>query len=420
MDRYDVYKESGISWIGAIPANWNVVGLSQLGAQRKQKNVDGSTTNVLSLSYGKIKRRVLDNSGLLPESFNTYNVIQPGDVVLRLTDLQNDQNSLRVGQSDEAGIITSAYCTLKPKCYSRYLYYLLASFDYKKGFYGLAGGVRQSLTFETIRSLKFILPSEKEQEIICSYLDGFVINIDNLLRPLEQSITLLREYRQSIITEAVTHGLDPNAPMIPSGKAWIGETPQSWKVMPWKYIAKVEANLVSPEDYKELPQVAPANIEKNTGKLTGVQNAFDAGVESDNHLFRKGAILYSKVRPALNKVAIAPFDGLCSADMYPISTDQNVKWLVYYMLSATFTEQVSVSTNRVKMPKLNKEELGKMDVVLPPKEDQDAVVNYLDTKTAEIDALIASKERQVELLREYRKSIIFEAVTGKFKVPGLE
>ena len=258
------------------------------------------------------------------------------------------------------------------------------------------------------------------QAAIATFLDNKVKLIDSIVEEASKAIVLLHEYRQSIITEAVTHGLDPNAPMIPSGKAWIGETPQSWKVMPWKYIAKVEANLVSPEDYKDLPQVAPANIEKNTGKLTGVQNAFDAGVESDNHLFRKGAILYSKVRPALNKVAIAPFDGLCSADMYPISTDQNVKWLVYYMLSATFTEQVSVSTNRVKMPKLNKEELGKMDVVLPPKEDQDAVVNYLDTKTAEIDALIASKERQVELLREYRKSIIFEAVTGKFKVPGLE
>ena len=109
MQRYEAYKDSGVEWIGEIPEGWEVVNLSALATQRKRKNIGSIEGNVLSLSYGRIKRRIIDNSGLLPESFETYNVIEPGDIVLRLTDLQNDQVSLRVGRSDERGIITSAY-----------------------------------------------------------------------------------------------------------------------------------------------------------------------------------------------------------------------------------------------------------------------------------------------------------------------
>ncbi len=109
----------------------------------------------------------------------------------------------------------------------------------------------------------------------------------------------------------------------------------------------------------------------------------EAGVESDNHLFHEGDILYSKVRPALNKVTIATFDGMCSADMYPIQTSFNHCWLKYYMLSDTFMKQVIVSTDRVKMPKLNKEELGRFKVVLPGNNEQRAIATYLDERTAE-------------------------------------
>lgn len=431
MDRYDVYKESGISWIGAIPANWNVVGLSQLGAQRKQKNVDGSTTNVLSLSYGKIKRRVLDNSGLLPESFNTYNVIQPGDVVLRLTDLQNDQNSLRVGQSDEAGIITSAYCTLKPKCYSRYLYYLLASFDYKKGFYGLAGGVRQSLTFETIRSLKFILPSEKEQEIICSYLDGFVINIDNLLRPLEQSITLLREYRQSIITEAVTHGLETNASMKPSGVEWIERVPESWQVNSIRGVTSLITNgYVGPT--RDLFHNSGVRYIQSLhivdGKLNFDKHPYYVSEKwSRSHarsLLKEGDVLVVQTGAIGNCAYVTKEYEGCNCHaliiLRPDEEEISGKYLYYYLTSHVGREKMLITRTGTTHPHLNSTKVQFVQVVIPPICEQYEIVEYLDAKTAEIDTLIASKERQVELLREYRKSIISEAVTGKFKVPGLE
>ena len=231
MERYESYKGSGVEWIGEIPEHWKLVNLGAIVSRRKKLNSELKEQNVLSLSYGCIKRKLVDNTGLLPASFETYNVIDAGDIVLRLTDLQNDQRSLRVGLAMERGIITSAYVTLRPlHVKPKYFFYVLASFDYWKGFYGLAGGVRQSLTFDGIKSLRFPLASSKEQQAISEYLDRKTSEIDSLIQKTEMSIELLQEYRKSVISEAVTKGLDPNVPMKDSGVEWIGEIPKDWHI----------------------------------------------------------------------------------------------------------------------------------------------------------------------------------------------
>lgn len=145
--QYTDMKDSGIKWIGSVPSHWHLHTLYQLVTQVKNKNSNLREKNLLSLSYGKIKRKDINtNDGLLPASFDGYNIIEASDIVLRLTDLQNDHTSLRVGQATERGIITSAYTTLRPinPAHSRYLYYLLHAFDLKKGFYGMGSGVRQA------------------------------------------------------------------------------------------------------------------------------------------------------------------------------------------------------------------------------------------------------------------------------------
>ena len=145
----------------------------------------------------------------------------------------------------------------------------------------------------------------------------------------------------------------------------------------------------------------------------------EAGIISGNHLFYKGQILYSKIRPNLNKVIIAPFDGLCSADMYPIESNQMTKFILYMMLSDYFVEQVSIVIHdRVKMPKINQDELGEIRVVIPIPRDQIDIVRYLDEKCSEIDAIITEKKEQLEVLDEYKKSLIYEYVTGKKEVPA--
>lgn len=187
-------KDSGIEWIGEIPSEWKVHMLSQIFYQHKCKNKDLQENNLLSLSYGKIKRKNIDVAGgLLPESFDNYNIIDVNDIVLRLTDLQNDHKSLRVGIVKEKGIITSAYITLRSKenIETDYFYYYLHTFDIHKGFYGMGCGVRQSLNFDELKKLKILYPSTKEQKSIVKFLDNKCAEIDNLILQKEKLITNL-------------------------------------------------------------------------------------------------------------------------------------------------------------------------------------------------------------------------------------
>lgn len=200
-------KDSGIPWIGEIPKDWIVNTVFQLFTPVKCKNENMLEHNLLSLSYGKLKRKNINiSSGLLPENFESYNIIEPNDIILRLTDLQNDHKSLRVGLADEKGIITSAYVTLRnrTKNLSKYLYYYLHSFDIAKGFYGMEAGVRQGLNWDGLKWLKITIPEVNEQQEIVNFLDKKCEEIDDLINKKEQLIMEFETYKKSLIYEYVT------------------------------------------------------------------------------------------------------------------------------------------------------------------------------------------------------------------------
>lgn len=200
-------KDSGIEWIGEIPSHWNINALNQIFYQVKCKNTDLSEQNLLSLSYGKIIRKNINtNEGLLPDNFSGYNIIEGNDIVLRLTDLQNDHTSLRVGLSRERGIITSAYITLRNRSMSiaDYLYYYLHSFDIYKGFYGMGSGVRQGLTYDGIKYMKILIPPIEEQKEIVSFLNNKVEVIEDFISSKIKLIEKLESYKKSLIYECVT------------------------------------------------------------------------------------------------------------------------------------------------------------------------------------------------------------------------
>ena len=200
-------KNSGIEWIGDIPANWDIKVAFQLFQQVKNKNEGLIEQNLLSLSYGKIKRRSIDAvGGLLPESFDGYNIIEKDDIVLRLTDLQNDQTSLRVGLSNERGIVTSAYLALRSQSNNTplYLYYYLHTFDVCKGFYGMGAGVRQGLNWDGLKLLKIALPPVEEQKEITAYLEQKCFEIDTLIAKKTALLEEMETYKKSVIYEYVT------------------------------------------------------------------------------------------------------------------------------------------------------------------------------------------------------------------------
>lgn len=414
-------RDSGIPWIGEVPEGWGIHPLYSYFAERKNKNSMLQEQNLLSLSYGKIIRKDINtNGGLLPANFTTYNIVQPNDIVIRPTDLQNDKKSLRTGLVTEKGIITSAYISLQPiaNIYIKYFHYLLHSYDINKVFYNMGNGVRQGLNYSEFSKLMLFCPGKEEQRRIANFLDFKCSEIDTLIENLRARMESVKEYKKAVITETVTKGLDKDAKMKDSGVEWIGEIPEGWKIVRFKHIASIKSNLVQPDKYMKYPQIAPDNIEKDTGRLLSHQTVEESGIISGNHLFYRGQILYSKIRPNLNKLTVAPFDGLCSADMYPIESKLPTLFMVYSMLSTYFVSQVSlIIQDRVKMPKINQEELGEIKVAVPSQQEMLTIADYLDSKCSEIDTLLQNYEYQIATLEEYKKSLIYEYVTGKKEVP---
>lgn len=212
-------KKSSIYWLPEIPAEWKEETLGHFFTPVKCKNDGMQENNLLSLSYGKIKQRDINaTEGLLPESFEGYNIIEKDDIVLRLTDLQNDQRSLRTGIATERGIITSAYLTLRNHTDNlpKYLHYFLHAFDLAKGFYNVgASGVRQSLNWDTVKTLKILIPPLPEQARIITYIETQTQKIDTLKIEIEKNIVLLKEYRTRLISDVVTGQVDVRNVAIP-------------------------------------------------------------------------------------------------------------------------------------------------------------------------------------------------------------
>lgn len=413
-------KDSGIEWVGKIPTDWDIKPVKRFfKAVKRVAGVNADTYERLALTMnGVIKRSKEDNEGLQPEKFEGYQVLKTNELVFKLIDLENVKTS-RVGLSPYIGIVSPAYIILtNDNKDNRFYYYWFIYMYYHEIFNSLGdSGVRSSLGAKELLMLPIPDISIETQKRISDYLDEKCSRIDEIIEKQQKIIEKLKEYKLSVITEAVTKGLDPNVPMKDSGVEWIGEIPESWKIIDFKYICSIKANLVNVDKYKDYPQISPENIAKDSGKIIGYNTVEESGVISDNHLFYKGQLLYSKVRPKLNKVAIAPFDGLCSADMYPMETSEFPNFILYVILSQYFLNQVVLQTeDRVKMPKINKEELGRIIVAIPDVDEQILIADYLNKKCDAIDNAIDRKQIIVEKLKEYKKSLVYEVVTGKKEV----
>lgn len=410
-------KDSGFEWIGDIPANWR---LSKIDSVYHLRNTKVSDRDYMPLS--------VTMSGIVPQlesaaktnAHDDRKLVKKGDFVI------NSRSDRRgsCGISDYDGSVSLINTVLAPteQMNPGYFDWLFHTIQFGDEFYKWGHGIVDDLWttgWQDMRKITIPMPSVEEQEIIADFLDVKCAEIDALTADIQTQIDTLEQYKHSVITEAVTKGVNPDAEMKDSGIEEVGKIPGTWIKTRFKYVSEIKSNLVSPEGYEEYPQISPDNIEKNAGKLLAYNSVEEAGIISGNHLFYKGQILYSKIRPNLNKVIIAPFDGLCSADMYPIESNQMTKFILYMMLSDYFVEQVSIVIHdRVKMPKINQDELGEIRVVIPIPRDQIDIVRYLDEKCSEIDAIITEKKEQLEVLDEYKKSLIYEYVTGKKEVPA--
>lgn len=436
MERYEKYKESGVQWLGEVPEHWGVTKLSSLAKEKKVRNSGNLESNVLSLSYGNIIRKKDINFGLVPADYSTYQIVEKGDIILRLTDLQNDYKSLRTGLVKERGIITSAYLCLSAKCNSSFLQLLLHSYDCRKVFYGLGGGLRQSMNYADMAKLYIPLPPLPEQRAIVSFLDTKTSEIDTFIADKEKQISLLQEAKQTIIADAVTKGINPNVAMNysasreqndacinsaeaqpvmerkfkDSGISWIGEIPEHWDILRFKNIVQLVKEPAKSYDKK----VALENIAGFTGKYLETETIF----EGEGTHFEVNDILFGKLRPYLSKVYKAEFDGQAVGDFYVFRANKIIDsgYLQKLTISSHFIGVVNAGTYGAKMPRASWNDIANLKVPLPPLPEQRAIVAYLEEKTTAIDTLIADLQREIEGMKEYKQRLISDVVTGQIKV----
>lgn len=419
-------RDSGIPWIGEVPDGWECIKGKFIFTQRNER---GNTKNLTLLSptqkYGVIPQDLYEqktgmNAVKLNEKTNLslLKTIHAGDYCISLRSFQGGFE-----YSEYEGVVSPAYQVFYAikDIEQRFYKYLFKdeSFIYKMNSFTMSLRDGKNIAFSDFGNTEIPVPLISEQHRIADFLDSKCSKIDTLIENLRARVESAKEYKKAVITEAVTKGLDKDAKMKDSGVEWIGEVPEGWKIVQFKHIASIKSNLVQPDKYMKYPQIAPDNIEKDTGRLLSHQTVEESGIISGNHLFYRGQILYSKIRPNLNKLTVAPFDGLCSADMYPIESKLPTLFMVYSMLSTYFVSQVSlIIQDRVKMPKINQEELGEIKVVVPSQQEMLTIADYLDSKCSEIDALLQNYEDQITTLEEYKKSLIYEYVTGKKEVPA--
>lgn len=414
-------KDSGIEWIGEIPSDWAIKPLYCFFAETKNKNILGKEDNLLSLSYGKVIRKDINtNEGLLPSNYNGYNIVEAGDIVIRPTDLQNDQRSLRTGLVTERGIITSAYIALKPisRIISRYYHYLLHTYDILKVFYNMGGGVRQGLNYDEFAKLKIFSPSPLEQQHIADFLDRECGKIDSIIVDVEKQIDTLEQYKRSVIFETVTKGLDRSVQMKDSGIDYVGTIPECWIVEPLyihfregkkRNVACKEENLLSlsygkviRKDINTTEGLLPASFSTYNIVFEGDIIIRPTDLQNDKRSLRTGLVKEKGIITSAY-IDLVPFIGVNSRYyQYLLHTYDVMK--VFYNMG-----------NGVRQG-LNYDEFSKLLVLSPSEREQQAIADYLDKKCAEIDGVIADKKEQLEVLENYKKSVIYEYVTGKKEV----
>ena len=285
-----------------------------------------------------------------------------------------------------------------------------------------SSNTQDNLSAEKVRNMPIVLPiAIKEQHAIAGFLDRETAKIDALVARKEQLIELLQEKRTGLITRAVTRGLDPNVPMKDSGVEWLGEIPAHWEVKKWRHCCQITEGQVAPDDeqFRERILIAPNHVESGTGRILHMVSAEEQGAISGKYRVVPGNIIYSKIRPALNKVCIATGNWLCSADMYPVSITENrlqTRFLLYFMLSEPFVRLMVDESMRVAMPKVNRDKLASCPLLVPEPVEQLALVAFLDCETAEIDALISKVRQAIYHLKEFRTALISAAVIGKIDV----
>ena len=413
-------KDSGIEWIGEIPKEWKIDKIKYHLKRNEPKNHGNAIVLSVYRDYGVIPKDSRDdNHNVTSEDTSKYKYVKKGQLVINK--MKAWQGSLAV--SDYNGIVSPAYFIYDftdEEYNHKYFHYLVRS-CYKEEFKRISGGIREGqwdLSPEAFANTLALLPPLVEQKYIANYLDIQCSEIDATAEDIQKEISLLEEYKKSVIIEAVTKGLNSDAEMKDSGIAWIGEIPKDWKVDKIKYHLK-------------------RNEPKNPGNAIVLSVYRDYGVvpkdsRDDNHnvtsedtskykYVKKGQLVINKMKAWQGSLAVSDYDGIVSPAYFIydfIDEEYNHKYF-HYLVRSCYKEEFKRISGGIREGQwdLSPEGFSNTLVLLPSIEEQNEILDYILQKEIEIDAIIADKKRQRGILTEYKKSLIYEYVTGKKEVP---
>lgn len=416
-------------WLSILPADWEVKPFYCAFRERVQLNTGLKEARVLSLSYGRVvERDVESNSGLLPESFEGYNIVEPDDVVMRLTDLQNDQRSLRTGRVTERGVITSAYVTVVPgtDLSPRFAHYLLHGYDLAKVFYRMGGGLRQTMKFSDLKRMPVVVPPRTVQDRIANFLDEQTARIDALIAEKERLLKILKEQQYSYSSALMTRGMNPSAAMEKTSFPELGPVPTHWAVKRLKFLGEARSGIAKGKDFGDaetvsLPYLRVANVQDGYVDLSEVLEIEVAASDVLRYLLRKGDVLMNEggdndklgrgtvwqgeIEPCVHQnhvFALRLFDSSL-AEWVARFTSTDAARAYFFLRSKQSTNLASINQSNVR----------ELPVPMPPAGEREAILSELSRFASASEELCEHALAHIDRLREYRSSLISAAVTGK-------
>ena len=412
-------KDSKIEWVGVIPEHWEVTKTKyQFQYKKEIAGVRCNQYERLALTMKNVvKRSKEDNKGKKQEKFETYQILRKDELVFKLIDLQNVSTS-RVGRSPYEGLVSPAYIILRQNgkvlpCYAEKYFYVL----WKNQVFNALGddGVRSNLGKDDLLNIPLPIPSLSEQKIIAEYLDEKCGEIDALLADIKEEIETLEQYKRSVITESVTKGLDPSVPMKNSGIKWIGDMPAHWECVRGKYLLKYLQKPVKKEDgvitcFRD-------------GEVTLRSNRREEGFTiADKEIGYQGVDIGDLVVHGMDgfagAIGISDSRGKASPVLNVLDTEQNKRYIMYYLRSMAYSDVfLALSTGiRVRSCDLRWNKLAELLFPVPPIDEQEKIISYIDEKIKKVNEVILDKQSEIQTLESYKKSLIYEYVTGKKEV----
>lgn len=407
MKRYDSYKDSGVKWLGEIPSHWGMRRTKYLWKEKDIRSEFGSEQLLSVSQYDGVREAQSESRS---ESLKGYKIVKREDLVINIMLAWLGG----LGVSKHEGIVSPAYCVYKliDVQNPRYLHYLYRTPLYLSDFARHSTGIvpsRWRMYTDDFGEVLTILPPIEEQNLMVEYLDTATSKIDEAIAQQQKMIDLLNERKQIIINNAVTKGLNPNAPMKDSGIDWIGQIPANWNVIKLKYAV----SLVTTKSVLS-NKIGLENIESGTGRFIETSSEF----EGNGTEFINGDILYGKLRPYLKKVYVTENQGNAVGDFFVLRPEYNTYsvYLQYLLLSQQMTDTINSSTYGAKMPRVSYDYMGGLFIPYPSIEEQKEIVHNVQKMIMPIDKTIANYKTQMNLLQERKQIIINDVVTGKVKV----